>query len=74
MAMSYLSDAHSEWHLVNPDTPWNCPLDCYDPPYDPIEDMTDEELAEYDRWATEQAEQRAEVLEDPWFIGEDPPF
>lgn len=26
--MSYISDAHNDWHAANPDRPWDCPLDC----------------------------------------------
>ncbi|HWV45307.1 MAG TPA: hypothetical protein VN039_04640 [Nitrospira sp.] len=26
--MSWISDAHQEWHHANLDRPWDCPLDC----------------------------------------------
>lgn len=26
--MSWLADAHTEWHHANMDRPWDCPLDC----------------------------------------------
>lgn len=29
--MSWIAEAHAEWHAVNFDHPWDCPLDCYDP-------------------------------------------
>lgn len=76
--MSYLSDAHSEWHFVNPDEPWNCPLDCGMAEPDPWDDMTDEDIAEYEAWAA----QLPEPVVDPWADADflpggpdfDPPF
>lgn len=36
--MSYIADAHRDWHVVH-GAPGKsdevCPLDCWDPPYDP---------------------------------------
>lgn len=26
--MTWLQDAHQEWHHANLDRPWDCPLDC----------------------------------------------
>jgi hypothetical protein len=42
--MSWLADAHRDWHTVYPDRPWDCPLDCYDPPQDYDPEWEDEEL------------------------------
>jgi hypothetical protein len=26
--MSFISEAHAQWHMIYRDTPWDCPLDC----------------------------------------------
>lgn len=26
--MSWIADAHRQWHQVYPSAPWDCPLDC----------------------------------------------
>lgn len=42
--MGWLADAHVEWHAVNVRRPWDCPLDCYDPPDDYDPEWEDAEL------------------------------
>jgi len=43
--MGWLAEAHADWHVVNADRPWDCPLDCYDPPEDWYEEeFVDEEV------------------------------
>jgi len=74
--MSYLSEAHSEWHLVNGQNAC-CPLDCgaSEVYHDPTEYMTDEELAEYDAYVSSIPEA---TFDDPWILEDDiypePPF
>jgi hypothetical protein len=80
--MSWIADAHAEWHYVNgPVGTVICPLDCYDPPDDTDyrEPLEDAPAADWDRYAEElfqdslyvqerdaKAAREPLVADDPW--------
>lgn len=75
--MSYLSEAHAEWHAVNGHDAV-CPLDCgVGEVYDPWDAMTDEEIAAYEAYVPEPSyvDTPFVVEGDPWDQQDfDPPF